>query len=273
MCLFTDWEHTEIIYLCWECQTAKYIINTINHEVPPQQLELQRLLPARQRPGVARQQQMAGQQGDGERQPQDEQPCCCSLFCACILWLMIAISRLIFITAGTSVQLMTCFRRDSVNTYLIPIDGNSSMKLLKCDDKREIICGLLIPDSIIILVAFWVYFGLKFGHRCTCALCEWEELQTAMKADTAERLNALVADVKAKLQKKSIIAWYTVTPLMYIVLSQATSGMYLAAFHLTNKHVIIQPPLGEARLAGDEKMVSLCYHLLVLFLLIFCIFV
>ena len=127
------------------------------------------------------------------------------------------------------------------------------MKLLECNDKLEIICGLLIPDAVIILVAIWVYLGLKFGrHECT--LCEWKELKAAMKADTAKRLNALVEDVKPKLQEKSIIAWYTVIPLMYIVLSQATSVMYLIAFQLTNKDVIIQPPLGEAKLAGDVKL-------------------
>ena len=233
MYLFTD----------WQCETVKCIINTI--EVTREE-ELQQQQAARQRP-------VARQQGDAERQLRDERPRRCTT--SSTLWLMLALviafARLLFITVGASVQLMTCFRRDTINTDLIPI-ANSSMKLLKCDDKREIICGLLIPDGVIILVAIWVYFGLKFGgHQCT--FCEWEELKAAMKADTAERLNALVADVKTKLQEKSIIAWYTVIPLMYIVLSQATSGMYLAAFHLTNKDVIIQPPLGEARLAGDVK--------------------
>ena len=214
--LFTD----------WQCEAVKYIINTIE---------------------VTREDAEIPLQGDAERQLQDERWCTIS----CTLWLMLAISQLAFIIAGMAVQLMTCFRRDSINTDLTPI-ANSSMKLLKCDDKREIVCDLLIPDGVIVLVTMWVYLGLKFG-RHLLRFCDWEGLKTALKADTAERLNALVEDVKSKLQEKSIIAWYTVIPLMYIVLSQATSGMYLAAFHLTNKDVIIQPPIGEARLAGDVK--------------------
>ena len=243
------------IFTDWPCKTVKCIINTI--EGTREDAEVL------QQPQAARQQsEEAGQQGDAEL-PQDERTCCHTALCSTLwpaLWFVINLLRLLFIIAGTAVQLMTCFRRDMINTDLTPI-ANTSTKLLKCDDKREIICGLLIPDSVIILVAIWVYFGLNFRHQCyTCCTrscrkcCKWKELKTAMKADTAERLNALVKDIKSKLQKKSIIAWYTLIPVIYIVLSQVASIMYLFAFHLKNKGVVIQPPLGEVRLAGDVKV-------------------
>ena len=241
VCLFTD----------WPCETVKCIINTTEVTREADEVPLQQQQAARQRP-VARQQQTEGQQGDAERQLQDEteRPRCCTT--SNTLWLMLAVLRVLFIIAGTSVQLVMCFRRDSINTDFKYIANSSDHeKVLKCNDKLEIICGLLIPDGVVVLVAIWVHLGLKFERQCK--FCEWEVLQTAMKADTAERLNALVEDVKTKLQEKSIIAWYTVIPLMYIVLSQVISVMYLVAFHLANKHVIIQPPLGKARLAGDVK--------------------
>ena len=192
------------VFTDWPCETVKYLINTIA-EVPLQQQQ------------AARQQQMAGQQGDAERQLQDERPRRCTF--SYTLWLMLAFLRLSFIIVGAFIQLATCSRRDTINVGLIfPIDNSST---INCKDER----GLLIPDGVIILVAIWVYFGLKFGHRCT--FYQWKELKTVLKADTAERLNALIEDVKSKLQKKSIIAWYTVIPLMYIVLSQVTSVMYL----------------------------------------------
>ena len=251
--MFSVWIFTD-----WPWETAKCIINTIEGTREDAEV-LQQPQAAIPLCNLRKQSEEAGQQGDAAELPDacpvinsnsDERTCCYTALCN-TLWFVLIFSRLLFIIAGTAAQLMTCFRRDMINT---PIANTSTTKLLKCDDKREVISGLLIPDGVVILVAIWVYFGLKCGDQyCKCICCKCRELKTAVKADTAKRLNALVEDVESKLQKESIIACYTVIPLMYIVLSQVASSMYLVAFHLTNKGVVIQPTIGEARLAGDLK--------------------
>ena len=209
-------------------------------------------------PAVQQQGEPAEQQQGNEDQdePEDERIGCCGWNILCFV---IVLLRVLFIMGGTFVQLMTCFRRDRISIDLKRIANDTSEKLLRCDD--ELFSSLLIPDAVIVLVAIWVYFGLRLGRQCSsglwCSLyCKWKELNTAMKADTAERLNKLVQAVKSELQKKSIILCYTAIPLFYIVLSQVTSGLYFHAFKLDNKDVVIQPPLGkDDQLAGDVKSI------------------
>ena len=206
-----------------------------------------------------------GEQEGSEDQdePEDERMGCCGWNILCFVIMLL---RVFFIMGGTFVQLMTCFRRDWIS---IRVANDTSEKLLRCDDESEIFSSLLIPDAVVVLVAIWVYIGLRFGPQCYSSsgpqrnsglwcsrYCKWKELNTAMKADTAKRLNKLVQAVKSELQKKSIILCYTVIPIFYIVLSQVTSGLYFLAFKLDNKDVVIQPPLGkDDQLAGDVKSI------------------
>ena len=65
-----------------------------------------------------------------------------------------------------------------------------------------------------------------------------------MKADSAGTLGKLVKAVRPTLIEKIVTVIYTVIPFVYILLSQAVSGIYLYAFKLANEDVVIQAPLG-----------------------------
>ena len=102
--------------------------------------------------------------------------------------------RLSLVTTGIVAQFMTCFRRDRISTdlTLIPNTTTNSTKLLDCRKKSEIIGGLIIPDIVIFFLAFWVYFGLKFGSQYCSGCFGWKELNVVMRADSARTLNKLV---------------------------------------------------------------------------------
>ena len=94
---------------------------------------------------------------------QAEEEFCCSIEWL-LLWSAIILFRLSFIVIAVITQLMTCFHRDRISTNFTVVQiHNISMKKLNCDERSEVICGLLIPDMVIVLLAFWVYFGLKVG--------------------------------------------------------------------------------------------------------------
>ena len=169
-----------------------------------------------------------------------------------LLWPAVILFRLSFIIIAVVTQLMTCFRRDSISTNFTMVQ-NTSLKKLTCNEKSEVICSLLIPDMVIVLLAFWVYFGLKFGSQYCRGCFGWKELNSVMKADTTGSLNTLVIAVRPKLIEKGITVIYTVIPFVYIILSQMVSGVYLEAFKLANENVIIQAPLGGPTLGKDLK--------------------
>lgn len=175
-------------------------------------------------------------------------------------WIVITPLRLVFILSGMIFQLMTCFRRDRISTDLVQID-NSTTKRLSCDNTNEILGGLILPDLVVFLLACWVYFGLKFGYQCRECLQKclgWEEMSAVFKADTAEILNKLVEAVKSKLSKPLVVG-YSVIPFLYIVFSQLLSLYYLFAFHLGDKDVGIQVPLGGPFLTGHGKNTLLAF--------------
>ena len=171
-----------------------------------------------------------------------------------LIWPAVVIIRLSFIVTAVVSQLMTCFRRDRISTNFTVVEfHNISMKKLNCDEESEVICGLLIPDMVIVLLAFWVYFGLKFGGQYCRGCFGWKELNSVMKADSTGSLSKLIKAVRTKLLEKKVTVAYTAIPLLYIVFSQVVCGIYLYAFNLANKDVIIQPPLGGPTLGGDIK--------------------
>ena len=178
------------------------------------------------------------------------QPQRCSATCF-LKWLVITSLRLFFILAGMSLQLITCFRRDLVSSDLLPIPNTTNTKRLSCDKKDEVVLVLLIPDCLILLVAIWVYVGLKFGHQCFKWL-EWKELSTVTKADTAKILNNLVEAVKSKLSM-GLLVQYSIFPLVYILLSQLVSFFYLIVFRLWSEDVIIQTPFSQHDLEVKSK--------------------
>ena len=176
-----------------------------------------------------------------------------------ILWSVIMMFRLSVITTGLAVQLMTCFRRDRISRDMTPIRGpNSTAQLLRCTEKDEVICALLIPDLVIFLLAFWVYFALKFANQICRNCFGWRELRVVIKANAADNLNELVLAIDQAMLGKSITTGYIFISMFYILLSQGTSVLYLYAFQLADKDVIIQPPLQDrGRLSGDLKIVMI----------------
>ena len=166
--------------------------------------------------------------------------------------------RLSVITSGLVVQLMTCFRRDRISRDLTPMGPNTTTQLLRCTEKDEVICALLIPDLVIFLLAFWVYFALKFSNQICRNCFGWRELRVVIKANTADKLNELVLAIEPELLGKSITSGYIFISLFYILLSQGTSVLYLYAFQLADKDVVIQPPLQDrGRLGRDLKIVMI----------------
>lgn len=171
-----------------------------------------------------------------------------------IIWPVVVIFRLSFIVTAVVSQLMTCFRRDQISRNFTVVEiHNISMKKLNCDEKCDVISGILIPDMVIVLLAFWVYFGLKFGGQYCRGCFGWKELNSVMKADSIGSLSKLVKAVREKLLEKTLIPAYTVIPSTYIVLSQIVSGLYFYAFKLANEDVVIQAPLGGPTLGKDIK--------------------
>ena len=138
---------------------------------------------------------------------------------------------------------------------------NTTTQLLDCSTKSEIIGGLIIPDIVILLLAFWVYFGLKFGSQYCRGCFGWKEAYVVVRADSAKILNKLVEAIDHKLLGKSLTRGYTVIPLLYIIVSQGVGVFYLFAFQLAHKNVIIQSPLGKTTLAGYVKyiLISLAF--------------
>ena len=185
-----------------------------------------------------------------------------SLTKAVALFILVIIFRLTFIIGAIFTQLMTCFRRDWINTNFTKSLTNNNKKMLSCDDKVEVICGLLIPDIVIVLLAFWVYFGLRYGSKYCCGCCGWKELNVVMRADTAESLNILVQAAKDKLKKSCVTITYTLIPMIYIILSLLVSVAYFLAFKLVNEDVIIKPPLGGHNLGGDIKYIYIGFSFL-----------
>lgn len=174
---------------------------------------------------------------------------------------VIILLRLSLVTSGIVVQFMTCFRRDRITTDLTPIPNTTTKLILDCSKKSEIIGGLIIPDIVILFLAFWVYFGLKFGSQYCRGCLGWKELNVVVRADSAKTLNKLVQAINCNLLGKSLTRGYTVIPLFYIMVSQGASVLYMFAFQLENKDVIIQPPIGKTTLAGDVKyiLISLAF--------------
>ena len=139
---------------------------------------------------------------------------------------------------------------------------NSTTQLLRCTEKDEVICALLIPDLVIFLLAFWVYFALKFANQIFRECFGWEKLNVIIKVDAADNLNKLVMAIKPKKLGKSFTSGYIFISIFYILLSQGTSVLYLYAFQLADKDVVIQPPLQDrGTLSGDIKseMIALSF--------------
>ena len=166
------------------------------------------------------------------------------------------IIRLSFISIALFAQLMTCFRRDWITTNFTSVSfHNTSKDKLLCNDEVEVITGLLIPDIVVVLLAFWLYFCLKFGSKyySSCKCCGCKELKTVMKADTAKSLNKLVTAAKDKLKNSYVIMTYTLMAIIYMILSLLVSGIYLYVFKLAYDDVVIQSPLSKHVLGGKEK--------------------
>ena len=174
--------------------------------------------------------------------------------------IFVILLRLSFIMSGLVAQLMTCFRRDWINTNFTTVSiHNASEEKLSCNNKTEVVTGLFIPDVVIILLAFWVFYGLKFGGRYCCG---WKELKAVMRADTADSLNILVQAARDKLKKSHITITYTIIPVVYIILSLLVSVIYLIIFKLAHKNVVIQPPLGGITLGGEVKYRAIIFSFL-----------
>ena len=66
---------------------------------------------------------------------------------AAITLILVMIFQLSLIMIGLVAQLMTCFRRDWISTNLTTVlIHKTSKEKLRCDDKVEVITGLLIPS-------------------------------------------------------------------------------------------------------------------------------
>ena len=172
----------------WPCETVKLISMPYNRPTPnltPNTIQEERREP------------------NHDDKPESEQPnipkCYrCSTKCLCRLvgWSLLTIVRLLLVLTGIVFQFITCFRRDRISTDLTPITPstttNETIKLLNCTERDEIICALLIPDIVIVLLALWVYIGLRFANEICPGCCGCKELNVVIMADTADKLNELV---------------------------------------------------------------------------------
>ena len=244
MLTFFVWFFTD-----WPCETVKLI--SMPYYRPTPNLTPNTIQEERQEPN--------------HDKPESEQPniprcyrCLTKRLCRLIGWSFLIIVRLLLAFTGIFFQFITCFRRDRISTDLTPITPstttNETIKLLNCTERDEIICALLIPDIVIVLLALWVYIGLRFANKIRPGCCGCKELNVVIMADTADKLNELVLMIKPKQLGNSITSGYVAIPVFYILLSQGVSVMYLFAFHLADKDVVIQPPLqGMDRLTGGLK--------------------
>ena len=193
---------------------------------------------------------------ESESEPLDDSPgcnCSCSVVKKCLLSTTCIMIRLIFIIYALFAQYMFCFRRDWITANHIMV--HKSQNSVKCQHKRiEFIRFFLIPDIIIVLLATWVYIGLKFGSQsCSCECCGWKEINDVMLADKAENLTKLAQDTQDKLKKSKITVTYTIIPLIYIILSLVISFIYLAEelrsaskhLNIFHKDLIIIPPINS----------------------------
>ena len=182
-----------------------------------------------------------------------------------ILFLLGSLFWSLLVLVGFIFQLMTCFRRDRINTNLTPIQNSNHTKELSCNDRSEVVCGLLIPNTVVVLLAVWVYFTLKLGDQCNdwCRCCGWKELSSVVKADSEQYLKNLVAIVRSteKLGKSTIVC-YILISFFYVFLSLGVSAVYSVVFHLTDTNVIIQPPINlfhedddKGKLDGAKKYI------------------
>jgi len=136
---------------------------------------------------------------------------------------------------------------------------------MSCDKDEQIVHGTLIPDAVVLLLAFWVYCVLKLSDLChlecyeKCCKCfGWKELNTVLKADTAKSLNELVK----KVQSKICISRYIIISILYIFLSQGSGVMYLYAFRLLNNDVLHSPIMGTTSLTGKAKLRMIIFSLI-----------
>ena len=202
----------------------------------------------------------------------------CSFKCL-FIYSAVVIFRVSLILMAAIAQLMTCFRRDRIIANLTVIQvHHKNVSNLRCNETSEVIGGFIVSDTVIVLLAIWVYFGLKYGNQC-CRDCGcrfgWKELNYVMEADSIASLSELIKAVREKLLEKRVLGTpamvyiYAAIPFFYIVFSQGVSGIYLDVFHLVNNTVVIQP-VGTAILRSalkDVVIAASCLGFIVLDLL------
>ena len=137
--------------------------------------------------------------------------------------------------------------------------------------------GFLIPDMIIVLLAIWVYVGLKWGIQ----FCGWKELNAVVQVDKPETLTQLVRKAQEKLAESNITVTYTIIPVIYMILSQVISAIYLIVFFeelrsqdaamssiksLKSTKLLIKPPLFHLNLSNCYRYPhfnnTLCHEIL-----------
>ena len=170
----------------------------------------------------------------------------------CILFMLYQLLGILLVVVGFIFQLLTCFRRDRISTNLMPIlNTTKNERQLSCNDRSEIICGVIIPNAVIVLLACWVYLGLKFGNNHCCKCCGWKELFAVVRADSKNYLRKLVRVTK---RRKLVLIFYILISFFYLILSCGVGGIYLYVFQFTKEHVVIQPPFNLTKTVGADVL-------------------
>ena len=191
--------------------------------------------------------------------------------------IIITATQLLLIAGAVFVQYVTCFRRDWIATnhtihtaykYHHHKLTQKNITVVTCDDIVGLIHGFLIPDMIIVLLAVWMYVGLKWGIQ---SFCGWKELNAVVQVDKPETLTQLVCAAQKKLEESNVTVTYTVIPVIYMILSQVISAIYLIVFFeelqsqdtamssiksLKSTKLLIKPPLFHLNLSNRSTHLS-----------------
>ena len=161
------------------------------------------------------------------------------------------------------------------NDTLIQDDNtNSSIRycLLKCDIKKNFITGFIFPDTIIALLALWIYLikpvaamiSLNCGvkrckERCNPVI-DFLKIKKIYDDSPDNKLIELIelVDVHTERRRKKFYCTslrYILIVIFYIGLSLSISGLYLYGFGINNeKDVIIQSPIKIEYLTNNRKV-------------------
>ena len=157
------------------------------------------------------------------------------------------------IIIGAFSQLIICFSRLNPYSHWVQesnmsINTNSTTHYcqLKCDIDKHFITAFIFPDAIIILLSFMKLLVELLDCPCHQELCCQRVKNYLNNNAEKSHLYMLVKSLKSPIDFK-----YAKRSIAYIFLSLIASGIYVYAFGIARKHVVIQSPIITSRNNDD----------------------